>query len=152
MPTNDKIFEVATEFYDELHKLSKKEEVNGETFDIFRGSMTKVWDRVSNSQSYYVPVMGFLRDFGYLTLLQRGTRGRESVVAFHSRPLREHLDEADLTTASPLAKMQAEIDKVSERLGGLDIVEALKNHEGRLKKLEQEAANKKERKNGKTTK
>lgn len=152
MPTNDKIFEVASDFYDELHKLSKKEEVNGETFDIFRGTMTEVWDRVSNSQSYYVPVMSFLRDYGYLTLVQRGTRSRESVVAFHARPSREDLDELDLTIPSPLATMQADIQKLSERFGGIDIVEAFKNIEGRLSKLEKQAADKKERKNGKTTK
>ena len=150
MPTSDKIFEVATSFYDELLKLSKKEEVNGETYDIFRGSVTKVWDSVANSQSYYVPVMGFLRDYGYITLLQRGTRGRESVVTLHGQPVREELDGLDLTTASPLATMQAEVQKMNERLGGLDIVEAFKNIEGRLSKLEK-AANKKESKIGKAT-
>lgn len=151
MATSNKIFEVATTFYDELFKLSKKEEVNGETYDIFRGSMTDVWNRISNSQSYYVPVMGFLRDYGYITLVQRGRRGRESIITLHGQPAREEVEGLDLTTASPLATMQADIQKMSDRLGGLDIVEAFKNIEGRLKKLEDQAANKKERKNGKAT-
>jgi len=152
MPTTDKIFEVATDFYDELFKLSEQEDIDGQTFNVYRGSMSPVWKRVSNSQSYYVPVMSLLRDRGYMSVLQRGTRGRPTVIAFHARPQREEIDELTLTGASTLATMQAEIESVVERLGGMDIVKAFENHERRILKLEEDAADKKERVNGKTKK
>jgi hypothetical protein len=136
MPTLDKIFEVSSSFYDELHKQAKPEEVNGEQTPVFRGSMTKVWHQVSNSQSYYVPVQDFLRSYGYMTILQRGSRGKDSVIVFHGRPNRADLDGLDLTALSEPAKLKAEIEEIQKRLGGIDIVEAFANVEGRLKELE----------------
>jgi hypothetical protein len=151
-PTVDKIFEVATEFYDELVKHSEIEKIGKRELCVYRGSMTQIWDDITSSQSYYVPVMDFLRDHGYMTVVQRGTRGRESVLVFHGRPEREHLDDLPLTGLSEPARLRLEFETLRRQLGGIDIAEAFKNVEGRLTQIENTLYSKGKEVNGKTKK
>lgn len=145
MPTDEKVFEVSLAYYDTLKKLARQENIDGAKLPVFRGSLMQVWRDVSPSQSYWTPVMTFLRDYGYISLLQRGSRGRESVVVFHKRPQRAEISQLDLTEQGEAATIREELRDIQKRLGGLDIVEALRNVEERLQVLEGEA-------NGKATK
>lgn len=126
-------------FYDALRSHANVETINGHEIPIYRGPISKLWNEIGASNSYYSRVMNNLVNLECISVLVRGSANVESVVALLHRP---HADEIPhkkpLTTRRPDATMVTDLEAVKRNIGGINIVEAFKNLEDRVSKLERE--------------
>jgi hypothetical protein len=155
----------AKQFYDKLVELSTLEvldnltESSGTEVRVFRGKVSEVFEALGLSQVYYSRIRKIFIKYDCVTYVQRGTRSYDSVLVLH-RPPPENLPEEDLTSRPGDATLTALNERVEalersvkileSKLGGLNIVEALRNFEGRLRSLENGDSN--GRSSGKTEK
>jgi hypothetical protein len=134
-------------FYDALAGEAKDEIIESSqgkvSVPIWRGSLSNLWSQIGASNSYYSKVMSNLDKLNCINVLVRGSAGNQSVVAVIRRP---HVDEIesssypkrDLTPRSDAGILSAEVEALKKNIGGIDIVEAFKNLEDRVSKLERE--------------
>jgi hypothetical protein len=136
--------DAAIRFYDILAESAKPEKHQGVEISIFRGSLTRAWNAVGASNSYYSQVMRFLYDSGCLHLVQRGAASTPSVVAVIKRPEPNvTVSSGRLTTGPNPATLIQEVENIKRNVGGINIAEALAEIESRLEKLEREEHGKK---------
>lgn len=144
----------AHKFYDALVELATPELIPGEGIDsevlVFRGKLMDVFQSLGLSATYYSRIRRIFIKYDCVTYLQRGTRSYDSVLVLHRPPpTAENISAADLTddpsggTMSAMAERLDELEReVSiltqwrESLGGLNILEALRDIEKRLPKRE----------------
>jgi hypothetical protein len=129
--------------YDALYELSEPSET-GE-YRVFNGRVTEIFNRLGISLAYYTQIRRLLIKTGSIEMLKRGGGGLASEVALHHPPPSEENLPTGLTTGRHLATLVEALGKrveilegVRESQGGLNIAEALRNHESRLSKLERE--------------
>lgn len=135
------------ELYDLLAEKAKAENIQGVEIQIYRGSITKLWNKTGASNAYYSKVMRSLDQLGCIQVVERGSGGRESVVALIRRPADGEVStKLDLTPPGEAATLalRQEIEGLKKNIGGIDIAEAFQVVEKRLTALEREVA-----KNGK---
>jgi hypothetical protein len=121
--------------------LSERAKLNEYHELVFTGSLTKLYQELGASTSYYSPIRKLLVDSGAIEITQRGTRSQVSEVTV--KQLSENISPDPLTAARPAATMGVEVDRRlasleawRETTGGLNIAEALRNMESRLSRLE----------------
>lgn len=121
---------------------------------VFRGSIGNVFDSAGVSKTYYSPVRKILLDCGAITILEKGNIHNPSLVVLNPEtpPPQEYppnvkSDPEDLTDAETVDTVSRRVEVLENRLGGLSIVEALKNIEFRLSQLETQTGDRRE--NGK---
>jgi len=132
-------YQVCRDLYRYLLERAEPESVMGQDLPVFRGSLTKAYESTNGSGKYYSLVWDYLKNYGCLTVLQKGSRGVESVVVLHHEPDEntfEQMRSAGLTPAGADARMEARLTAVERNIGGMDIVEAFSNFERRLQALE----------------
>jgi len=141
----------AKQFYELLLERAKEELVGDTSALVFRGKLTEIYDTMGISGVYYTRIRKIFRKYDCVTYVERGTKAYDSVVVLnHPPPAPEILTEDDLTdregdaTLKAVAERLDEAEAVTEKLenwynglGGLNIVEAFRNFERRLTKLEQ---------------
>lgn len=135
----DATYGYCRDFYNLLESKAEMEMVNGVPLKLFRGPLTGVYKELGIGQSYYSMINRTLREMGCVTLMRRGARGSDSVLALHHPP-----DETEflfsqsrrLTDPPPAAKLTERIERLERRLGGVDIGKALNEIDERLTKLE----------------
>jgi len=132
-------FKYTLEFYRLLESNAEREIFDGVELTVYRGALTKLFKGLGVSQSYYSRVTVALKSLGCITLLKRGARGVDSIVAVHHPPdemefLIHH--STPLTHSPQAAKVTDRLADLEKRLGGLDVVEAIANLDRRVKVLE----------------
>lgn len=123
---------------------------------VFRGRIGEIFDLAGVSKAYYSKVRAILTDCGAITMLVRGTTHSPSVLVLDvdkpppdELPENVKIREEALTTAQGLAKIDRRVEVIEQRLGGIEIVEALRNLELRLSAVESKTGDRRE--NGKNT-
>lgn len=131
--------------YEALLEDAKVENVDGTEMTVFRGSMTKTYNKVGCSQTYYSDIWHVLEDHGCITVLQRGARSVDSVIILHQAPSPERLQRRttkDMTRRhTPHDILEQRVSNIEAMMGGLKLDELARNFEHRLTKLEQESIN-----------
>lgn len=131
-------FQYTLEFYKMLDEKASTEVIDGVELTVFRGYLTKTFQGMGVSQSYYSRVITALKELGCITILKRGARGVDSLIAINHPP-----DEMEFTvrsstplTSSPqAAKLAEQVADLQTRLGGLNIAEAIEYLDIELKSL-----------------
>lgn len=109
---------------------------------VWRGKIVKTCEAVGIPYGSYRKTVLALESIGAIQLVQRGTRGSPTVIALLQSPTEELWATYDgsrgvgLTRASEAATMQAQVQVLLDQLGGIDIGEAIRNLDTRLKALE----------------
>lgn len=117
---------------------------DGQSVQIWQGRLIDTCTSVGIPTGSYKKVVDALRTMGCIEIISRGRRGNTpTVFVLRYPPTQELYDEAivksgweGLTTAPSTDTLAAQVRDILKRLGGLNIVEALKNHDERLGKLE----------------
>ena len=136
------IISATLDFYDLLEKNAENEEISGHEVRIFRGPITKAYNSLGYSNSYYSRVRKNLIESGAVSILEQGAAGRPSVVALIRRPDPSELSaQRDLTTRVNPAILRGEVEAIKRNIGGMNIAEAFGNLEARLKSLEERVGN-----------
>ena len=127
-------------FYEELEKRAVE---NPPGVRVFEGHTTKVMNYLNISSSWHSRILRILEECGSIVILQRGTVNQPSIVRLLEVPSEERLYKFLLTQAENLATVVAGLERRVSALegwrmsqGGLDITQAMANHESRLSQLE----------------
>lgn len=134
-------YKYTLEFYRMLEKTATTEVIDGIELTVFRGYLTKTFYGMAISQSYYSKVTGALKELGCITILKRGARGVDSLIALNHAPdemefmVRTSQPSKDLTSSPEGAKLIQQVTDLQKRMGGLNIVEAFDYFERELKDL-----------------
>lgn len=111
---------------------------------VYRGKLTKLFNSLEISNTYYTPIRRVLIASGSIAIVKRGAGGNPSEVRlYHPPPTAEKISSEGLTARRNLATVCLELEQRIKRLegwresqGGIDTKEALRNHENRLRRLE----------------
>lgn len=149
----------AHKFYDALVELAQSEPVevnadgsasNSDSVLVFRGKLMDVFQSLGLSATYYTRIRRIFIKYDCVSYLQRGTRSYDSVLVLnHAPPSPQEIAPEDLTDdpsrdtigamADRLEELEREVSILTqwrESLGGLNILEALRDIEKRLPKRE----------------
>jgi hypothetical protein len=134
------VFHHAHKFYTALDERATDEVwENGAKVRVFRGKVTIIFRSLEISQSYYGRVKTALTESGCISFAQVGSRGTPSTILLHHPPSSEEFalrEERPLTKNVEAAMLSQRMDGIENRLGGLNVVEAFANVEGRLRDLD----------------
>jgi len=116
------------------------EVIDGNELHIYRGQISKLYATLGIAQSYYTEIFQQLDDQGCIVMLQRGSKGVDSVIVCLHEPSEAGYQPPrgprDLTSAEDFANMIEEHRLLVKLVGGMDIVEAFREFDKRLKRLE----------------
>jgi hypothetical protein len=138
----------AREFFEILSRGAKPEKIDGAELSVWRGKLTEVFKQLEAPNKYYTPVRAILTKTGTITIVEAGSRNRDSILVLNRNlpppaDLAPILAELDLTGARPSATLWVEMERrVSaleawrETAGGINIAEALRDFEVRLTRME----------------
>lgn len=133
-------------FYNALTEEAELREIDGISIPVFSGKLVDTYNRLGIGQSYYSLVNRALRELGCVTLLRRGSRGNDTLLALHhppdegefvlfqNRPLTDSLGAAKLSER--LKAAEGRLDTIEKRLGGMVIVDAIGRLDERLTEVE----------------
>lgn len=115
-----------------------------ETILVWQGRIIETCTSIGIPEGYYKKVVDALRTIGCIEVLSRGKRGASlTTIVLRFPPTAELYEGAivksgwqGLTTAPSLDTLAAQVRDVLKQIGGLHIVDAFKNHEDRIAKLE----------------
>lgn len=127
------------ELYGELESQSAIEEMDGVKLRVFKGSIVAAYRNCGIPQSYYSDVRKALTGMGCITILRQGARAKPTVIVLHKSPELsdyEVVRHSELTPRLDPAIVAQRVDDLMKQLGGINIVEAFRNHEERLRELE----------------
>lgn len=134
------VFQHANKFYTALDERANDEIwENGATVRVFRGRVTIIFRSLEISQSYYGRVKTGLVETGCISFAQVGSRGKTSAIILHHPPLADEFavrENRPLTKNVEAAMLTQRMDGIENRLGGMNVVEALANVESRLRDLD----------------
>jgi hypothetical protein len=134
------VFHHAHKFYTALDERAKDELWdNGAQVRVFRGKVTIIFRSLEISQSYYGRVKTGLTESGCISFAQVGSRGKPSAIILHHPPLAEEFalrEGRPLTKTVEAAMLSQRMEGIENRLGGMNVVEALANVESRLRDLD----------------
>lgn len=127
----------AVEIYRLLAKQAKKSD---QGYDVFSGSIAKVYEGYGISKQHYTKIMAALVESGAVQYVQRGNLHQPSILHLHGEPeLAKIAEVLQINSRVSVARRQELEDRVTalERsISGLDIKSALINHDQRIKTLE----------------
>jgi hypothetical protein len=112
---------------------------------IWQGKIIETCRQLGINVGSYSRVVNSLRTLGCIELLEKGYRSRPTIYRIHFPPTPEVWERnapdrtEDLTSGPSSDTMAAAVRDLQQQIGGINIVEAFKNVEGRLQKLEQQA-------------
>jgi hypothetical protein len=134
------VFQHAHTFYTAMDERANDEIWdNGAEVRVFRGKVTIVFRSLEISQSYYGRVKTALIESGCISFAQVGSRGNPSTILLHHPPSSDEFslrEDRPLTKNVEAAMLSQRMDGIENRLGGMNVVEALANVESRLRDLD----------------
>lgn len=133
-------FQYTDDFYKRLVEGSEIKKVSNVNVRVWEGSLTELYRGMGIGQSYYSRIMNSLKSMGCVTMTQRGSRKTSSILVLHHEPDRAeweaHHARPDLTGRMEGATLSDRVFNLEQRIGGVNIVDALRNLENRLQALE----------------
>lgn len=136
----DALYRHSHSTYEALEHSASTEHVGDQELRIYRGSVTKLWKTLNISMGYYSDVFTALEHNSCITRIQQGGRNVDSIIVLHGPPAWESWTteglQEPLTQPKPTDILSQRVEDLERRLGRLNIVEALANHEERLTALE----------------
>lgn len=137
----DQMVDTAIRLYDQLLSESSVRELEQGTFTVFSGSLLQQFEKVSTTRQYYTPCYKLLEVTNSITRIDTGGRSGGSLVVLHGAPVADDLRMVDplaLTTDPVSARLvtEAHMKDLLKSFQGLDVVQALGNHEERIATLE----------------
>jgi hypothetical protein len=133
------VFSHAVKVYKALEDAATEQEIEGATYLVYQGHTLDLYRNLDIPMAYYSVIFKTLYSKDYVTQVKRGNRATASVLVLNRSPRREDFvktGEKDLTDAEDFATLVADVENIKNRLGGLNIVEALANYEQRITVLE----------------
>lgn len=138
----------ALELYEAMVERAETREVGDEKFLLYEGQYSHLFNQVVGNLTYYTPIRKILIETGSVSLVQRGNKNRDTVFVLHHAPPPQDEWPQDLTGVGVSATMRVEFEKRLASLeawrenltggGKLNLLEALRNFEDRLSKLERQ--------------
>lgn len=133
----------ALTLYQEFVKRATEEFIgDNDTHTVFRGSIVDVYRATKISNTHYTRLFRLLEECGSFEIIERGGLNTESTVILHGEPELENLVQlghsplTDAPKAATLKAVQKKLLTLEAMLGGMNIVEAIKNLDNRITKLE----------------
>ena len=123
--------------YKALEAHAKPMKVDDDDCLVFEGSLTEIWLPLKISQSYYSKVFSFLRDSDSISVIQRGSRMHPSLIVLNGEPPPVEGHPANpLTRPTEHDKLASRVAHIESRLGGMNVLEAIRDLDERVKRLE----------------
>jgi hypothetical protein len=142
-PAEEKELAIATHarrLYDAMLERSYQED----DVHVFVGKVTELFNQLGISSAYYSRIRRMLIQSGSIQIVKRGARGVGSEVRLYRPP--EDFTFEGLTHGANPATLLVELETRVRRLeawresqGGINISQALRNHENRLSQLERDS-------------
>lgn len=127
-------------FYELLDSKAADEVIQERNLRVFRGYLTEAFRETSLPIAYYSPVINLLSANECIVTVSKGARGVESITVLLRPPTAvdewQESFEKPLTGNLQAARLRQDVDALLKSVGGLDVIEALRNIEGRIKVLE----------------
>jgi hypothetical protein len=127
--------------YNAISEQAAIEVIEDNEIMIYRGQVSKLYATLGIAQAYYTEIFQQLDDQGCITMLQRGSKSVDSVIVCHHEPsaaaYAPRRGPRDLTSAEDYANMIEEHRRLVKLVGGMDIVEAFRELDERVKRLEE---------------
>lgn len=136
-------FERAVKLYEVLEQEAEIEKVGNppKEVKIVRGSLVEIFLKTGFNHGHYSPVWNVLHRQNCVSILQRGSTSTESIVALHHPPEQEKFEQSrrgGLTRRPNLDNLMADVEAIKKLVGGIDIRQAFKELNDRVRKLEGE--------------
>ena len=126
------------------HMLSEASQVEiapGHMRTVWRGPIVETCLKIGIPEGVYRRVTKTLELTGSIIIVEKGRRNTPTVLTLEFEPSVESWTKKSspqsLTTVERAAMLQARVERLEKLLGGVDVIEALANLEGRLAQLEQ---------------
>jgi len=123
--------------YDALYREAKG--------DTFTGSVVQAYHSTQLPGSYYSRLFHYLTEMGCIEQVQRGTRGRPSIIRLVKTPTEEDFlsvykpgkfTQKSLTNLKSHATLQEEVEMLTRRLPNIDLEQWIVSTEARIAELE----------------
>lgn len=140
-----KIIGYMAALYEKMSSESKTVDVNTELpAQVWEGRLIQTCVSVGIPEGYYKTVVDVLRKLGCIEVVKQGKRGTNpTVVILRYPPTEQMYGEVlgragweGLTNRPTFDTIVGQVRDIQKRLGGMDIVGALENHEQRIAELE----------------
>lgn len=129
-----------------LQVLYKELEVNA-VDGVFTGSAVELYHGATIPKAYYSQLFYYLREMGCIEQVQRGARGRPSIIRVIKPPTADDVArqyvpsryrrDINLTKGKSIATLQEQVDAIQRRLPDIDLITWITSVEARLKQLEE---------------
>lgn len=140
------LYRYACAMYEAMQDEAGDRTVEGVTYRVYEGFITKTWQRVSSSNNYMSQVISLLEEYNCIATITKGVRNSPSEAA-----LLRHPDEAEipdearilrkngrkpLTSADDVATLSHTVKSLAAQVGGVSLPELVLAIEARLKEIE----------------
>ena len=140
MTEHRRLVEYTIRFHQLLSKAAKKNRSTQEV--VFEGKVAELYDELGISRTYYSRMMEVLQEIGSIEYQIRGTRHYRSRIRILAEPTPEQIEAYEDLMKEPGSKkitsrsLDSRVSAIEKRLGSLDVLDALAQHESRLRQLE----------------
>jgi hypothetical protein len=136
-PSESPVPGYALEIYKLLHKSSKPTE---EGMRVFTGSLSELYATLGMSKQHYSKIMACLVETGSIAYVQRGNAHQKTIVHVFKEPAYEELLNTLVISKQAAYRrrtdLEIRVEQLENLVSGLNMKEALLNHEKRIKELE----------------
>lgn len=119
---------------------------SGNKVRVFKGSYTDAFAATGLSRTYYTSVRRALEKNNAILILQKGSRGADTVIALQGLPKSWDIDGWNdgqgkvLTNPPEYDTLRSDVDALQEQLGGINVISALSEFQSRVEALEAQIA------------
>ena len=103
---------------------------------LYIGSLSALVRSIASS-TYYADITRALYDGGYTALVDRGGRSKPSTLLLLRRPQVDELMLLTLEPGPPILSLVNRIERLESSLGGMNVVKALSEVDGKLRQIEE---------------
>lgn len=139
----DTFIQHCIELYNALDDRAQiKELESGGQARVFSGSYTDVFHSTGLSRTYYTSTRKALEKNNAILILQKGSRGADTVVVLRGLPETWDIEGWNdgsgkvLTNAPDYATLRSDVDEIKKLLGGINVASALLEFQSRVEALE----------------
>lgn len=120
---------------------------SGDKARVFAGSYTEVFKATGLSRTYYTSTRRALEKHNAILIIQKGSRGADTVIALRGLPENWEIDgwnDGRLTKPPEYDRLRIEVQEqladIKKDTGGINVAAALMQFESRVEKLEKQVA------------
>ena len=123
-------------------KAMEEDSEEREDYRIYVGRLSQLTKDLGISMSYYSKIFRALYEGSYAALEDRGGRDKPSTVILLREPKKVELLALTLDNPGPIISLTKRLDAIESSLGGIYVLGAFKNLEGRIEELEKQIVEK----------